>query len=113
MPEFTGSPRGQGRRCAVLVSRFNEMITQRLLDGALDALVKHGVAFDFVAGEASRGLATVSADFDVPVAFGLLTTDTMAQAEARAGGEHGNKGWDAALAALEMADLFERLDNSA
>src|SRR5919112_1342772 len=117
MPEFTGSPRGQGRRCAVLVSRFNEMITQRLLDGALDALVKHGGAvvrgdtphFDFVAGEASRGLATVSADFDVPVAFGLLTTDTMAQAEARAGGEHGNKGWDAALAALEMADLFDRL----
>jgi hypothetical protein len=48
MPEFTGSPRGQGRRCAVLVSRFNEMITQRLLDGALDALVKHGVAFDDV-----------------------------------------------------------------
>src|SRR4029079_2984374 len=48
MPEFTGSPRGQGRRCAVLVSRFNEMITQRLLDGALDALVRHGVAFDDV-----------------------------------------------------------------
>jgi 6,7-dimethyl-8-ribityllumazine synthase len=156
MPEFTGSPRGQGRRCAVLVSRFNEMITQRLLDGALDALIKHGVAFDdvdvfwvpgawelpgaarhaaateryeavvalgavirgdtphfdFVAGEASRGLATASADFDVPIAFGLLTCDTMAQAEARAGGEHGNKGWDAALAALEMADLFDQIDGT-
>jgi 6,7-dimethyl-8-ribityllumazine synthase len=154
MPEFSGSPRGQGRRCAVLVSRFNEMITQRLLDGALDALVRHGVAFDdidvfwvpgawelplaarrvagtdryeavvalgavirgdtphfeFVAGEASRGLAVASADFDVPVAFGLLTCDTMAQAEARAGGEHGNKGWDAALAALEMTDLFDQID---
>ena len=156
MPEFSGSPRGQGRRCAVLVSRFNEMITQRLLDGALEALVKHGVAFDdvdvlwvpgawelpfaarraaaterydalialgavirgdtphfdYVAGEASRGLANASADHDVPIAFGVLTCDTMAQAEARAGGEHGNKGWDAALAALEMADLFDQVDGA-
>jgi 6,7-dimethyl-8-ribityllumazine synthase len=156
-PEFSGSPRGQGRRCAVLVSRFNETITQRLLDGALDALVRHGVAFDdvdvfwvpgawelsavarrvaaserydalvalgavirgetphfdYVAGEAARGLALASADFDVPIAFGVLTCDTVAQAEARAGGEHGNKGWDAALAALEMADLFDHIDGSA
>jgi 6,7-dimethyl-8-ribityllumazine synthase len=66
--------------------------------------------FDYVAGEAARGLATASAEFDVPIAFGVLTCDTMAQAEARAGGEHGNKGWDAALAALEMADLFEQVD---
>ena len=156
MPEFSGAPRGQGRRCAVLVARFNESITQRLLDGALDALVRHGVAFDdvdvlwvpgawelpfaarraaaterydmlvalgavirgdtphfdYVAGEASRGLAVASADFDVPIAFGVLTCDTMAQAEARAGGEHGNKGWDAALAALEMADLFDQVDGT-
>ena len=156
MPEFSGAPRGQGRRCAVLVSRFNETITHRLLDGALDALVRHGVAFDdvdvlwvpgalelpfaarrtaaterydfivalgavirgdtphfdYVAGEASRGLATASADFDLPIAFGVLTCDTVAQAEARAGGEHGNKGWDAALAALEMADLFDQVDGS-
>jgi 6,7-dimethyl-8-ribityllumazine synthase len=157
MPEFTGAPRGQGRRCAVVVSRFNETITQRLLDGALDAFVRHGVAFDdvdvfwvpgawelpaaarraagterydalvalgavirgdtphfdYVAGEASRGLSSASADFDVPIAFGVLTCDTMAQAEARAGGEHGNKGWDAALAALEMADLLDQVDGSA
>lgn len=157
MPEFTGAPRGQGRRFAVVVSRFNEGVTQRLVDGALDALVRHGVAFDdidviwvpgawelplaarraaaterydaivalgavvrgdtphfdYVAGEASRGLATASADFDVPIGFGLLTCDTMAQAEARAGGEHGNKGWDAALAALEMADLFDHVDGPA
>ena len=155
-PEFSGAPRGQGRRCAVVVSRFNEVITQRLLDGALDALVRHGVAFDdvdvfwvpgawelpaaarrvagserydalvalgavirgdtphfdYVAGEASRGLALASADFDVPIAFGVLTCDTMEQAEARAGGEHGNRGWDAALAALEMADLFDQVDGS-
>jgi 6,7-dimethyl-8-ribityllumazine synthase len=139
-----------------VVSRFNETITQRLLDGALDAFVRHGVAFDdvdvlwvpgawelpfaprpaaaterydalvalgavvrgdtphfdFVAGEASRGLSLASSDFDLPIGFGLLTCDTMAQAEARAGGEHGNKGWDAALAALEMADLFDQVDGT-
>ena len=156
MPEFSGAPSGQGRRFAVVVSRFNETITQKLLDGAMDALLKHGASFDdvdvlwvpgawelpfaarramasdrydaivalgavvrgetphfdFVAGEAARGLSVASAEFDVPVGFGLLTCDTMAQAEARAGGDHGNKGWDAALAALEMSDLFTRLDAS-
>jgi len=66
--------------------------------------------FDFVAGEASRGLAAAAVDFDTPVGFGLLTCDNDEQAEARAGGAHGNKGWDAALAALELADLFDRLD---
>src|ERR1041385_7869910 len=154
MAEFSGTPRGQGRRFAVVASRFNNALTERLVDGALDALVRHGVAaddvdvvwvpgawelpiavrrllgsdrydalvavgavirgdtphFDYVAGEASRGLAQVSAEYDVPIGFGLLTCDDMSQAEARAGGAHGNKGWDAALAALEMADLFPRLD---
>jgi 6,7-dimethyl-8-ribityllumazine synthase len=87
--------------------------------GKFDAVIALGVVirgetphFDFVAGEAARGLAQASAEFDVPVALGLLTTDTMEQAESRAGGDHGNKGWDAALAALEMADLFDRLDAS-
>ena len=141
------------RHVAIVVSRFNESVTMQLLEGAIDALERHGgvranidvvwvpgawelpagarallaterydaiVAlgavirgetphFDFVAGEAARGLADAAADFDVPVGFGLLTTDSLAQAEARAGGAHGNKGWDAALAALEMVDLFERL----
>ena len=69
--------------------------------------------FDYVAGEAARGLADASAEYDVPVALGLLTTDTMEQAEARAGGAHGNKGWDAAMAAMEMADLFDLLDSAA
>ena len=154
MAEFVGTPTGGGRRIAVLASRFNQTITQKLADGATDALVRHGVAadnidlvwvpgawelpaaarrllaserydalvvvgavirgetphFDHIAGEASRGLAQASADYDVPLGFGLLTTDTTEQAEARAGGDHGNKGWDAALAALEMADLFDRLD---
>lgn len=154
MAEFSGVPSGDGRRFAVVASRFNEVITQRLVDGALDALVRHGATsedvdliwvpgawelpaaarrilateryhavvvvgavirgdtphFEYVAGEACRGLASASEAFDVPVGFGLLTCDTMEQAEARAGGAHGNKGWDAAMAALEMADLFDRLD---
>jgi 6,7-dimethyl-8-ribityllumazine synthase len=154
MAEFEGSPVGRGRRFALVASRFNEGITQRLVDGAMDALTRHGTAFDdvdlvwvpgawelpaaarrllaserydalvavgavvrgdtphfdYVAGEASRGLAAASAEFDVPIGFGVLTCDTMMQAEERAGGAHGNKGWDAAIAALRMADLFGRLD---
>jgi 6,7-dimethyl-8-ribityllumazine synthase len=156
MAEFVGTPAGQHRRFAVVASRFNQAIVERLMDGALDALVRHGVSaddvdvvgvpgawelpmaarrllaseryeglvavgavirgdtphFEYVAGEASRGLAQASTDFDTPIGFGLLTCDNQEQAEARAGGAHGNKGWDAALAALEMADLFDRLDAS-
>jgi 6,7-dimethyl-8-ribityllumazine synthase len=156
MAEFAGTPSGEDRRFAVVASRFNQAIVERLVDGALDALVRHGAAaenvdvvwvpgawelpiaarrllaserynalvavgavirgdtphFDYVAGEASRGLAAASIEFDVPIGFGVLTCDNDEQAEARAGGAHGNKGWDAALAALEMADLFDRLDAS-
>ncbi len=80
---------------------------------ALGAVVRGETPhFDFVAGEAARGLADASAEYDVPLALGLLTTDTMEQAEARAGGAHGNKGWDAAMAAIEMADLFAMLDDA-
>jgi len=153
MAEFSGTPTGAGRRVAVLASRFNEAVTQRLVDGAMDALTRHGTRFedidvvwvpgawelptaarallatdryealvavgavirgetphfDVVAGESSRGLSQAAADYDTPVGLGLLTCDTMEQALARAGGDHGNKGWDAALAALEMADLLDRL----
>jgi 6,7-dimethyl-8-ribityllumazine synthase len=153
MAEFSGTPSGAGRRIAIVVSRFNESVTQKLVDGAMDALTRHETSFDdidivwvpgawelpaaarlllsserynaivalgavirgetphfdYVAGEAARGLAQASADFDTPVGFGLLTCDTVEQAEARSGGAHGNKGWDAALAALEMADLFDRM----
>ena len=156
MAEFNGTPNGEGRRYAVVASRFNSEITTKLADGAMEALVRHGASsddvdliwvpgawelpfavrrlaatdrynaiiavgavirgetphFDFVAGEASRGLADASTEYEVPIGFGLLTTDTMEQAAARAGGDHGNKGWDAAIAALEMSDLFERLDVS-
>ena len=157
MAEFRGQPAGHGRRFAVVASRFNETITIRLAEGAIDALTRHGAAFDdidlvwvpgawelpatarrllasdryvgvvavgavirgdtphfdYVAGEAARGLADASAEFDRPIGFGLLTCDTVEQAEARAGGEHGNKGWDAAMAALEMVDLFDRLEMDA
>jgi len=90
-------------------------VRRALSTGKYDAAVVVGAVirgdtphFDFVAGEASRGLMEASRDFEVPVTLGLLTTDTMAQAEARAGGAHGNKGEDAALAALEVLDVFDR-----
>ena len=154
MAEFYGVPSGAGRRVVVLASRFNEEIVKKLVDGALEALIKHGVAFedidviwvpgawelpiaarwllaserydgvvavgavirgdtahfDYIAGEASRGLADASRDLEAPIGFGVLTCDTDEQAAARAGGEHGNKGFDAAVATLEMIDLLNRLD---
>lgn len=154
MAEFNGTPRGSGRRVVVVASRFNETITRALVDGALEALLAHEVAFDdidvvwvpgawelplaarralssgrydalvalgavirgdtphfdFVAGEASRGLALVCIDAEIPVGFGLLTCDNMEQAAARAGGVHGNKGWDAAVAALETTDVLDQIE---
>ena len=154
MADYSGTPTGAGKRFGIIVSRFNESITTKLLAGAVDALTRHGASpedvdvvwvpgawelpavarrllatdrydalvavgavirgetphFDYVAGEASRGLAQAGAEYDRPIGFGLLTCDTMDQAETRSGGAHGNKGWDAAMAALEMADLFDKLD---
>ena len=156
MTDFTGTPSGKGRRFAVVASRFNDEITDKLLAGALDALHKHGVKrddvdvvrvpgawelpaaarrllsmdrydalvavgavirgdtphFDYIAGECARGLGRASAEYDRPIGFGVLTCDTEEQARERAGGAHGNKGWDAAMAALEMADLFDKLDET-
>jgi 6,7-dimethyl-8-ribityllumazine synthase len=90
-------------------------VRRALASGRYDAAVTVGAVirgetphFDIVANETARGLMEASRDFDVPVTLGLLTTDTLEQAEARAGGAHGNKGADAALAALEMLDLFDR-----
>ena len=154
MAEFSGAPEGTGKRVAVIAARFNEEITRKLADGAMETLVARGVAFDhidliwvpgalelplaaraaagtdrynaivavgavirgetshydIVANEASRGLAEVGREYEIPIGFGLLTCESDEQAEARAGGAHGNKGSDAALAALEMADLIDRLD---
>ena len=78
---------------------------------AVGAVIRGETAhFDYVAAETSRGLAKASAESETPIGFGVLTCDTEEQAEARAGGEHGNKGWDAAVATLEMADLVDRLN---
>jgi 6,7-dimethyl-8-ribityllumazine synthase len=93
------------------------LCAQRLAEsGRYDALVCLGAIvrgetphFDFVAGEAARGLGAAATRFDMPVAFGVLTTDTMEQALARAGGTHGNKGYDAAVTALEMVQVLRAL----
>lgn len=147
---------GRPMRIGILVSRFNELITSKLLEGATDALVRHGVAegsidvawvpgafelplvaqrmlntgrydglvalgcvirgatphFDFVAGEAVKGLASVSLAKGVPIGFGLLTTDTIEQAVERAGTKHGNKGADAAMSVIEQLNLFDEIDKS-
>jgi 6,7-dimethyl-8-ribityllumazine synthase len=140
-------------RYALVVSRFNQQITEWLVRGAADALTAHGAAsdqidtiwvpgafeipfaarraaesgyaaiiclgavirgdtphFDYVAGAAANGVAGLSAEAKVPVIFGVLTCDTTDQARERAGGKGGNKGADAALAALEMVDLARRLN---
>lgn len=153
MAEFAGMPTGEGRRFAVLASRFNESIVQKLVDGAMDALVRHGARsddvdlvwvpgawelpfaarrllaserydaivalgavirgdtphFDYVAGECAKGLAKAALDSGVPVAFGVLTTDSIEQAIERSGTKAGNKGADAAMAALEMVNLYGQL----
>jgi 6,7-dimethyl-8-ribityllumazine synthase len=152
-PGAAGRLRGRGLRVAVVASRFHEAITGRLVQGAREALVRHGVRaadvrvvwvpgafelpqaaarlaaagrvdalvcvgcvirgetphFDYVAGEAARGLAEVGRASGVPTTFGVITANTPAQAEARAGGAAGNRGEEAALAALELATLFRRL----
>jgi 6,7-dimethyl-8-ribityllumazine synthase len=152
MREIRGELLGSGRRVAVVAARFNEMVTVKLVEGALAGLAKHGVRdedvtvawvpgafeipvvarrlagsgvdaviclgavirgqthhFDLVATEAARGIAGVSAETGVPCIFEVLATDDLPQALARAGGAHGNMGWDAAEAALEMAGVLERL----
>jgi len=140
------------RRFAVIVSRFNEEVTERLLAGAQACFTDHGLKdsevnvysvpgawelpvaalhaaragyagvvaigcvirgdtphFDYVAGGAAEGLARVSVETGVPIAFGVLTTEDESQALDRAGGKHGNKGYEAAQTALEMADLIGRM----
>jgi 6,7-dimethyl-8-ribityllumazine synthase len=142
-----------GLRFAVVVSRFNSFITERLLGGAMDALTRSGAGadmvdvvkvpgswevplvagelarqhrydaviclacvirgetphFDYVAAEAAKGVAHVAAETGVPVAFGVLTTNTLEQAIDRAGAKGGNKGFDAAMTAIEMANLLRTL----
>lgn len=142
-----------GLKFGIVVGRFNEFISSKLLGGAIDGLVRHGAVeeditvswvpgafeipivaqkmansskyaavicvgavirgstphFDYVAGEVSKGVARISLDTGVPVIFGVLTTDTIEQAIERAGTKAGNKGYDAAVTAIEMANLLKQL----
>ena len=153
MKVIQGELQAKGLRFAVIVSRFNDFITGKLLEGAVDALVRHGAKeeeidvikvpgafeipltakkvatkggynaliclgtvirgatphFDYVAAEVSKGVAMASMETGVPMAFGVLTTDTIEQAVERAGTKSGNKGFDAAMTAIEMAQVFKKL----
>jgi 6,7-dimethyl-8-ribityllumazine synthase len=150
---YQGALLAQGLKFALVVSRFNEFISSRLLDGAQDALLRHGAKeediemawtpgsfeiplvaqklaeskkydaiiclgaiirggtphFDYVAAEASKGIAKVSLDTGVPVIFGIITADTLEQAIERAGVKEGNMGTKAAVGAIEMANLLKNL----
>lgn len=143
----------EGFNFAIIVSRFNEFISAKLVEGAMDALKRHGATdeqvslikvpgafeiplaakrlaesghyhaiiclgavirgstphFEYVAAEVSKGIANVALESKVPVTFGVLTTDSLEQAIERAGSKMGNKGWDAAVAAMEMVNLFKEL----
>jgi 6,7-dimethyl-8-ribityllumazine synthase len=148
-----GNVTAQGLKFGIIAARFNDFITGRLVEGALDGLQRHGAAegdieivkvpgayeiplaakmlaqskkynaiiclgavirgatphFEYVSAEVSKGIASVSLDSNVPVIFGVLTTDTIEQAIERAGTKSGNKGWDAALSAIEMANLMRQI----
>jgi 6,7-dimethyl-8-ribityllumazine synthase len=146
----------EGKKFALVVSRFNDFITDRLVGGAVDALVRSGAAtenidiikvpgafeipliakkmakkgkyhaiiclgavirgatphFEYVSAEVTKGIAMVSLEFEIPVIFGIVTTDTIEQAIERAGTKAGNKGWHAAVAAIEMANLIQNIDQA-
>lgn len=149
-----GKLQAEGKKFGIVVSRFNDFISDRLLGGAIDALIRSGAGkddidvvkvpgafeipllskklaqkgkydaviclgavirgatphFDYVCAEATKGISTVSLQNDIPVILGILTTDTIEQAIERAGTKAGNKGWEAAIAAVEMANLIEAID---
>jgi 6,7-dimethyl-8-ribityllumazine synthase len=154
MPKILeGKISAEGFRFAIVVSRFNEFISSKLVEGAIDALNRHGADdgqislikvpgsfeiplaaqklaqggqydaviclgavirgatphFEYVAAEVSKGIAAVALETKTPVTFGILTTDSLEQAIERAGTKAGNKGWDAAMAAMEMVNLFKAL----
>lgn len=148
-----GEISGKGIRFAIVVSRFNDFVSQRLLDGALDALKRHGASddqidivkvpgafeipamakrlssdsrfdcviclgavirgatphFEYISSQVARGIASVALESLIPIAFGVITCDTLEQAIERAGAKSGNKGWDAAVSAMEMVNLFKAL----
>ena len=151
---FEGDLTVRSGQFAIIASRFNSFVVDSLVEGAIDALIRHGAAekqihlikvpgafempiaaqriaakkqydaiialgavirggtphFEYVAGECTKGLASVSAQYDVPVAFGVLTVDSIEQAIERAGTKAGNKGVEAAMSAIEMVNLLKGLD---
>ncbi len=153
MKIIEGELQAKGLKFAIVLSRFNEFITGKLLEGARDALLRHGAKdedievvkvpgsfeiplvakkmalkgifnaviclgtvirgatphFEYIAAEVSKGIAMASMETGVPVIFGVLTCDTIEQAVERAGTKSGNKGWDAAMTAIEMAQLLKKL----
>jgi 6,7-dimethyl-8-ribityllumazine synthase len=153
---FEGNISADGKKFALVVSRFNDFVSDKLLAGALDALGRHGARdedidivkvpgsfeiplmakkmaqkdkyhaviclgavirgstphFEYVSAEASKGIAQVGLEAGVPVIFGVVTTDTLEQAIERAGTKAGNKGWSAAIAAMEMANLLESVEKA-
>jgi 6,7-dimethyl-8-ribityllumazine synthase len=153
MKVIEGKLQAKDLKFGIVLSRFNDFITSRLLDGAVDGLVRHGAVekdidvvrvpgsfeiplvakkmaasgkydaviclgtvirgatphFDFVAAEVSKGIASASLETGVPIAFGVITSDTIEQAVERAGSKSGNKGWDAAITAIEMAQVVKQL----
>ncbi|OPX39431.1 MAG: 6,7-dimethyl-8-ribityllumazine synthase [Desulfobacteraceae bacterium 4484_190.1] len=154
MPNIVeGQLSAEGYKFAIIVSRFNDFISSRLVDGAMDSLIRHGASdaqitvvkvpgafeiplvakklatsgrydaviclgavirgatphFDYVAAEVSKGIASVALECQIPVTFGVLTTDNIEQAIERAGSKSGNKGYEAAIAAIEMVSLFKKL----
>lgn len=153
MKVIEGELRADGLRFGIVASRFNDFITSRLLEGAIDALIRHGAKmddieivkvpgsfeiplaakkmalkgvyntviclgtvirgatphFEYVAAEVSKGIASASLETGFPIAFGVITADTIEQAIERAGSKTGNKGWDAAITAIEMAQVLKRL----
>lgn len=153
MKIIEGELQAKGLKFCIVVSRFNEFITERLLEGAKDCLLRHGADekeidivrvpgafeiplitkvaakkgiynaiiclgtvirgatphFEYVAAEVSKGISHVSLETGIPVAFGIITADTIEQAIERAGSKAGNKGWDAAMTAIEMAQVMKKL----
>jgi 6,7-dimethyl-8-ribityllumazine synthase len=154
MKMLEGHLGAQGLKFGIVISRFNEFVTGKLLDGAKDALIRHGASedditvmwvpgafeippvarkaaekghydaviclgavirgdtphFDYIAAETTKGIAMASFDCKIPVAYGIITADTLEQAIERSGSKAGNKGWDAACSAIEMADLYRKLE---
>lgn len=153
---YEGRISAEGKRFALVVSRFNDFVSDRLLGGAIDALSRHGASdadidvvkvpgsfeiplmakkmvekkkydaviclgavirgstphFEYVSSEVSKGVALVGLESGIPVIFGVITTDTIEQAIERAGTKAGNKGWAAAVAAMEMANLMESVEKA-